>query len=91
MGGTTSGTGTSGTTSGTTTESTTSGTSTGTTTTTPGTTVYQQTSPATGDRDFDWGWLGLLGLAGLAGLARKNEEPVRYRDPDTASRTGTRY
>jgi hypothetical protein len=33
----------------------------------------------------------LLGLAGLAGLARKNEEPVRYRDPDTASRTGTRY
>jgi len=21
-----------------------------------------------GDRDFDWGWLGLLGLIGLAGL-----------------------
>lgn len=34
----------------------------------------------TGDRDFDWGWLGLLGLAGLAGLARKREEPVRYRE-----------
>ncbi|HEY9874161.1 MAG TPA: WGxxGxxG family protein [Candidatus Obscuribacterales bacterium] len=33
-----------------------------------------------GDRDFDWGWLGLLGLAGLAGLAKKREEPVRYRE-----------
>ena len=41
-----------------------------------------------GDRDFDWGWLGLIGLAGLAGLARKREEPVRYRDPDPANRSG---
>lgn len=39
-------------------------------------------SAETGDRDFDWGWLGLIGLAGLAGLARKREEPTRYRDPD---------
>ncbi|MEW5860264.1 MAG: WGxxGxxG family protein [Cyanobacteriota bacterium] len=36
-----------------------------------------------GDRDFDWGWLGLLGLAGLAGLAgRKSHEPTAYRDPN---------
>ena len=41
-----------------------------------------------GDRDFDWGWLGLIGLAGLGGLARKREEPVRYRDPDPANRSG---
>lgn len=41
-----------------------------------------------GDRDFDWGWLGLIGLAGLAGLAKKREEPVRYRDPDPANRPG---
>lgn len=49
--------------------------------------VYQE-------RDtFDWGWLGLLGLIGLAGLAGRNkhEEPVRYREPDEASRPGTRY
>ncbi len=39
----------------------------------------------TGDRDFDWGWLGLLGLAGLAGLAKKKEEPVRYREPEVSS------
>ncbi|MCL1463026.1 WGxxGxxG family protein [Argonema galeatum] len=45
-----------------------------------------------GDRDFDWGWLGLLGLAGLAGLARpKREEPVRYREPDEVSRPGARF
>lgn len=50
-------------------------------------TVYQE-------RDtFDWGWLGLLGLIGLAGLAGRNkhEEPVRYREPDEATRPGTRY
>lgn len=35
-----------------------------------------------GDRDFDWGWLGLLGLAGLAGLSRKREEAVRYTEPN---------
>ncbi|MCL1473885.1 WGxxGxxG family protein [Argonema antarcticum] len=45
-----------------------------------------------GDRDFDWGWLGLLGLIGLAGLARpKREEPVRYREPDEVSRPGARF
>lgn len=45
-----------------------------------------------GDRDFDWGWLGLLGLAGLAGLARpKREDNVRYREPDEVSRPGARY
>ncbi|VXD21418.1 conserved exported hypothetical protein [Planktothrix serta PCC 8927] len=42
-------------------------------------------SATAGDRDFDWGWLGLLGLIGLAGLARKNEEPsTRYRTTDEA-------
>ena len=40
-------------------------------------------STSQGDRDFDWGWLGLIGLAGLAGLGgKKHDEPVRYRDPD---------
>lgn len=46
------------------------------------------------ERDsFDWGWLGLLGLIGLAGLAGRNkhQEPVRYREPDEATRPGTRY
>jgi LPXTG-motif cell wall-anchored protein len=53
------------------------------TTTTPGTTtsttVYEE------EDGFDWGWLGLLGLLGLAGLAgrKRNEEPTRYRDPNT--------
>lgn len=57
--------------------------------TTGDTTQTQGTDNATtGDRDFDWGWLGLLGLAGLAGLARKREEPTRYRDPGTAGTTG---
>jgi MYXO-CTERM domain-containing protein len=42
-----------------------------------------------GDRDFDWGWLGLLGLAGLAGLAKRNE-PVRYQDPNVVGTTGYR-
>ncbi len=52
----------------------------------------QGTNSDRGDRDFDWGWLGLLGLAGLAGLARpKREEPVRYREPDEVSRPGARY
>lgn len=35
-----------------------------------------------GDRDFDWGWLGLLGLTGLAGLARKPKERIVYREPE---------
>ena len=46
-----------------------------------------------GDRDFDWGWLGLLGLLGLAGLAKKSHsEPTRYREPgEVGTGTGTRY
>lgn len=36
-----------------------------------------------GDRDFDWGWLGLLGLAGLAGLRKKQEPSTQYRDPNS--------
>lgn len=40
-----------------------------------------------GDRDFDWGWLGLIGLAGLAGLSGKKEAPTVYRDPDVANTT----
>ncbi|MFB2976044.1 WGxxGxxG family protein [Microseira sp. BLCC-F43] len=57
------------------------------TTTTPGdtytTTPRQGVDAVNYDNDFNWGWLGLLGLIGLAGLAgRKNQEPVRYREPD---------
>lgn len=60
-----------------------------TTTTAPNTGYTTQTE---GDRDFDWGWLGLLGLAGLAGLARRPQEPTRYRDPDVGtSTTSTTY
>jgi hypothetical protein len=46
-----------------------------------------------GDRDFDWGWLGLLGLIGLAGLTRKHDDTVtRYREPDeVSSSSGPRY
>ncbi|WP_009632291.1 WGxxGxxG family protein [Synechocystis sp. PCC 7509] len=40
-----------------------------------------------GDRDFDWGWLGLIGLAGLAGLSGKKETVTAYRDPDVVSTT----
>jgi MYXO-CTERM domain-containing protein len=55
------------------------------------TTGNPQTNQA-GDRDFDWGWLGLLGLAGLAGLARRNDEPaVRYRDPNETTNPTSRY
>ena len=62
----------------------------GGTTTAPdgGTMGTTGTTTEGGDRDFDWGWLGLIGLAGLGGLARKREEPVRYRDPDPANRSG---
>ena len=59
-----------------------------TTTTTPSSDVYR----AEGDRDFDWGWLGLLGLSGLFGLMpRKHTETVNYttktgdRDPAVRS------
>lgn len=62
-----------------------------TTTGTTGQTTNTTTNEA-GDRDFDWGWLGLLGLIGLAGLARKNDEPtVNYRDRDEVSSTRARY
>jgi len=39
--------------------------------------------------DFNWGWLGLIGLLGLAGLAgkKRDEEPTRYRDPNTPGAT----
>ncbi len=74
-----------------------SGTGTGTDTT-PGTTqTTVDNTQRQGDRDFDWGWLGLLGLLGLAGLAKKtNHEPTRYREPGevgtgTGTGTGTRY
>ncbi len=51
-------------------------------TTTPNTQVYNDGTY--GDRNFDWGWLGLLGLIGLAGLTgkKRNEESTRYRDPN---------
>jgi hypothetical protein len=54
----------------------------GTTTTTPNTRVYNDGTD--GDRNFDWGWLGLLGLIGLAGLTgkKRSEESTRYRDPN---------
>ncbi|OCQ94778.1 hypothetical protein BCD64_20325 [Nostoc sp. MBR 210] len=59
-----------------------------TTTTTgdaPRTTTYAR-------NDFDWGWLGLLGLIGLAGLAgrKHNDEPTRYRDPNSPGATSYR-
>ncbi|GET35591.1 WGxxGxxG family protein [Microseira wollei] len=65
------------------------------TTTTPGdtytTTPRQGVDAVNDDNDFDWGWLGLLGLIGLAGLAgRKNEETVRYREPNEVSSQTTR-
>lgn len=53
------------------------------------------TSPTTTTDDrnnFDWGWLGLIGLLGLAGLTgrRRDEEPTRYRDPNTPQATSYR-
>ncbi len=47
-------------------------------TTAPG----EQAAGEEGDRDFDWGWLGLLGLAGLAGLIKRDS--TEYRNPNTA-------
>jgi len=41
------------------------------------------TAETQGDRDFDWGWLGLLGLLGLAGLRGGQ----RHED---STNTGTR-
>ncbi|OUL37202.1 hypothetical protein BV372_03385 [Nostoc sp. T09] len=50
--------------------------------TTPSTTTYER-------NDFDWGWLGLIGLLGLAGLTgkKRDDEPTRYRDPNTPGAT----
>lgn len=60
--------------------------------TTIDTTPRQGVDYTRGDRDIDWGWLGLLGLIGLAGLMRpKRDENVRYRDPEEVSRPGARY
>ncbi|BAY26560.1 hypothetical protein NIES2100_63760 [Calothrix sp. NIES-2100] len=59
-----------------------------TSTTDPGTTTSPSTT--TYDRnDFDWGWLGLIGLLGLAGLTgrKRDDEPTRYRDPNTPGAT----
>lgn len=60
---------------------------------TPGTNPVVVDTNTRGDRDFDWGWLGLLGLLGLAGLAKKSHsEPTRYREPgEVGTGTGTRY
>jgi hypothetical protein len=53
--------------------------------TAPRTTTYDR-------NDFDWGWLGLIGLLGLAGLAgkKRDDEPTRYRDPNTPGTTSYR-
>ncbi|PSB00589.1 WGxxGxxG family protein [Merismopedia glauca] len=59
----------------------------------PDTTIPRQDTPITndvGDRDSNWGWLGLLGLIGLAGLTRKRQEPARYRDPNDLSSSSYR-
>ena len=63
--------------------------------TTPGTTTTTEpvqgiNNAEQGDRDFDWGWLGLIGLAGLAGLSRKQEAPTVYRDPNVSTTPGYR-
>jgi MYXO-CTERM domain-containing protein len=77
------------------TESAPSGTTTNTapdtTTTAPSQGVDNTTTNTEGDRDFNWGWLGLLGLAGLAGLSgRKNDDRVAYRDPNEVSSSTNR-
>lgn len=59
-------------------------------TSSPSGTDTTTTQTTGGDRDFDWGWLGLLGLIGLAGLRRKEEPAVRYRDPNEVSSPGPR-
>lgn len=37
-----------------------------------------------GDRDHNWGWIGLIGLAGLAGL-RRREAPRDMRSTAAAA------
>ena len=63
---------------------------TGTTDTTGTTGDTTPTADVESNDGFDWGWLGLLGLAGLAGLKKRDDESVRYREPET-TRTGTGY
>ena len=58
------------------------------TTDTTGTADTTPTSDVESNDGFDWGWLGLLGLAGLAGLKKREDDTVRYREPET-TRTGT--
>ncbi|QLE59293.1 WGxxGxxG family protein [Nostoc sp. TCL26-01] len=55
----------------------------------PPTTTYDRTSDG---NDSNWGWLGLIGLLGLAGLAgkKRDDEPTRYRDPNSPSATSYR-
>lgn len=60
------------------------------TTRSPDTTSTQRNDAQRDDRGTDWGWLGLLGLLGLAGLKRKPEQTQVYRDPNEASRPGSR-
>lgn len=63
---------------------------TGTSSSNTGATSSQGVDSTNHDRGFDWGWLGLLGLFGLAGLKRKPEQNQVYRDPNEASRSGSR-
>jgi hypothetical protein len=56
-----------------------------------GTTVAPNTpgalsAPIGGDRDRDWGWLGLLGLLGLAGLRGRRDDRHDAADKRTSSR-----
>jgi hypothetical protein len=45
----------------------------GTGSTTAPSTTSSTTAPVGGDKDRDWGWIGLLGLLGLAGLRRPRD------------------
>ncbi|OUL21910.1 WGxxGxxG family protein [Nostoc sp. 106C] len=59
------------------------------TTNDPGTTSNTGSTTTYARNDFDWGWLGLIGLLGLAGLTgrKRDDEPTRYRDPNTPGAT----
>ncbi|MBH8572506.1 WGxxGxxG-CTERM domain-containing protein [Nostocaceae cyanobacterium CENA369] len=58
-------------------------------TTSPGTNTVPRTTTYDRRDNFDWGWLGLIGLLGLAGLSgrKRDDEPTRYRDPNTPGAT----
>lgn len=68
----------------------TSGTTTAPSSTNTGAMSNQGVDSTRDERGFDWSWLGLLGLLGLAGLKRKPEQTQVYRDPNEASRPGSR-